>query len=168
MLTFIISAFLGGLCALSICPRMSSIERKVTAFIGALVGVMLGIVAALVISDVLPHHEFEMSRTQLAAMRNQSGVSGQFILGTGTIESASTYRFLMQDADGGMTPREVSADNMVRIFEEEGQSTAYYTEIYRVRIRGSYWDLFVVDVPKFVRHEFHVPKGTVVHQFKID
>ncbi len=165
MLSVIIGAIVGLLVSFYIYRRPDLTEKSAFFSFGAI----LGATAALFVADNLEHREVELLRTPLAAMRNGTGLSGQFVLGSGSIESTSVYRFLRQESDGGVTPSEVKADSLVRIYEDDSlQQTGYMSQIYSVLSTASSWDWFMLGTRRFVRYEFHVPKGTVVHQFKID
>ncbi len=165
MLSIIIGALLGRLLFFYFVRRPDPIEIVAAWLVGAVAGAAMGVFVA----DSLEHHEVELLRTPLAAMRNQTGLSGQFVLGSGNIDTLSSYRFLKQESDGGVTPAQVNADSLVRIYEDGNlQQTGYLAEIYSVCSKGSAWDWFALGGRRFVRFEFHVPRGTVVHQFKVD
>lgn len=165
MLSIIIGAILGLLVSFFIFRKPDLIEKFAFFTIGAI----LGASAALFIADNLECREVELLRTPLAAMRNGSGLSGQFVLGSGSIETSSVYRYLQKESDGGVTPAEVKADGRVRIYEDGSlQETGYLSEIYSLPSSNSAWKWFALGARRFVRYEFHVPEGTVVHQFKID
>lgn len=165
MLSIIAGTILGRLVLYFFNPRADRIDKGAVFVVAAI----LGAGAGLLVGDSMEHREVESLRTPLAAMRNGSGLSGQFVLGSGSIETSSVYRYLQQESDGGVTPAEVKADGRVRIYEDGSlQETGYLSEIYSLPCTNSAWKWFALGGRRFVRYEFHVPKGTVVHQFKID
>ncbi len=165
MLSIIIGAILGLLVSSYIFGKPDLSVKSAFFSLGA----VLGAVVALFIGDNLEHLEVEVLRTPLAAMRNGTGLSGQFVLGSGSIETTSVYRFLQQEPDGAVTPADVKADRQVRIYEDSNlNETGYLSRIYSVSVSSPAWNWFSLGASRFVRYEFHVPKGAVVHQFKID
>lgn len=165
MLSIIVGSILGLLVSYFTNCRSCLAEKVFFMCIGAIYGACIGVYVA----NNLEHQEVELRRTPLAAMRNATGLSGQFVLGSGSIETSSVYRYLEQESDGGVTPAEVKADGRVRIYEDGSlQETGYLSEIYSLPCSNSPWKWFALGGRRFARYEFHVPKGTVVHQFKID
>jgi hypothetical protein len=106
----------------------------------------------------------------LASMRTADGLMGSFILGSGSIESTSTYHFMMQNDDGSLIPKQVAVDGLVHIKEDPALKNVGYWSQTRKEVdrtaRVCRWVICESDKWDIVlSNDFRVPVGTVVHNF---
>lgn len=139
-----------------------------TIISGAL-GCVVGSVVAIGINTTLARSEITEQVTNLVSMRTTEGLSGSFILGGGGVNSRTVYKFLKKNDDGSFTPGEISANYLVRIYEEESlHDSGYKQTVYSVIDDASPWANWALTSKRIVRHEFHVPKGSVRQGFSVE
>lgn len=106
---------------------------------------------------------WEAETIPLVALQDGSGVSGNFFLGSGYIKNDLTYYYYQQGSDSGIYGKTVKAEKAV-IYEDQ-EDTPIVREWHCMSI-GASWQ-WAVCVPR-TETEFHVPKGSVLSQYKMD
>lgn len=175
MYTIYTCALLGVLCGLWVLSgrkvKLSGYEKGCHFVVGGIFGTIVGFFVALFLTAAVERTEVVYGPAELVAMRNADGVSGTFIFGSGGLHNTTNYNFMMRTSDGSMVPGSVTADGYVHISEDPalnniGQWTTTYSEcdpkspLWNWTIGKSYMSVLV-------RHDFRVPVGTVVQQFKV-
>ncbi len=170
MYTILLCVFLG----LLISGYLTRENDTLTKFLGVVCGWVAGVIigafaAAMITAFLLPKYESPDPQIELVSLRSANGVNGSFIFGSGGINSETKYSFLMKNADGSMTPGEIHANHRVRIFEEnELAYRGYWVKVYKVNDQSSALTSWAFNSKRFVRHEFHVPVGSVRHGFSFE
>ncbi len=136
--------------------------------IGAIGGLL---VAGAIIAEIVPLKDVVYGPNTLVSMRSSDGISGTFILGSGSINSSPRYNFLLRMNDGSMAPDSVRANGLVRLIEDPSlQNTGFWSTTWREADKASPlydWAIGTSDRSRIVRQEFRVPVGTVVQQFSV-
>ena len=99
--------------------------------------------------------------TQLVSLRDSDGVSGQFFLGTGSID-ATQYYFFYKEAGQGYQPGKVEVSNNVTVFEEKGQNGQLKTYTYKFSNPLFRW--IALELPN-QKYEFIIPEGSLKKNF---
>jgi hypothetical protein len=151
-------------------PRnRNKLAHHTTASIyGLVIGAMVGCVAALVIGSFAPRHDVVYGPATLVSLGTSNGVKGTFIWGSGGIGSDMQYHFYFLNDDGSVTPRQVEADDYVRITEDKTlKDVGYWSNTFSERDPSSplYHWAFGGNNPVLVNQLFRVPVGTVEHRF---
>lgn len=108
----------------------------------------------------------------MVAVKNSDGYSGSFIFGSGSFEKTTKYRVYVK-RDGAIYQKEFCARS-VGIAEDASSSDAYIEEEHLVREKkgynffGHYMDKDCSCRDKVVGRVLHVPKGTIVYEFKVE
>lgn len=170
LLGFFIGSAIGSYQAFR--PRKPSIQRFFGAFaIGAAAGILAGFFVALFLGFAMPKIRVAAEPVQLAAMRSSDGVTGTFMLGSGTVESTVRYRFMQRAEDGSFVPGSVRADDTVHIIEDHTLlCSGSWQTTYLVPDRQAWLYNWVVGadmLTEVARQDFRVPAGTVQQQFNI-
>ena len=105
-------------------------------------------------------HEESVERVPIISLQEERGVSGSFILGTGSL-GRHVYYFTYLDfteSGGGYQLEKYAYDRCV-IFEDEENSPYVVVELSGL----------IIERPRdrVNRVEFHVPKGTITRSIKI-
>lgn len=135
-------------------------------------GAMVGMLIALsCLRPFLPQYEIVSRNEVLVSMSTVEGTSGTFVLGTGGINSTTIYRFYVLNGDGSASPEHVSSSQNVRIYEDAASNArGKWTTYSLTRDRSSWLAYFALFNGNDVisRHEFHVPEGTVLNDFRVN
>lgn len=129
-----------------------------------------GVVIGLIFSwqpDPQPH-----PTTQLVNLQDSSGVYGRFFLGSGTIREYPAYYYYKEIAPGQYTYNNLvqepgTAQIVVFTDEENNPYLKTLQECYKqtdsfwwVSVNGSFCNI--------IQQEFHVPKDSIIQNFKLD
>jgi hypothetical protein len=143
--------------------------------LGAILLLPLGAVATIIgmlLGADVPRAGKIANSYKLAAFRDSVETNGRFFLGSGSIEGKLVYRYYIDNGNGSysassLNPTASSSPAMdVVIFEDSTPDTAYLEMIREESAPHSKWKLAPSDQTQHWR--FHVPKGTVVQNFKAD
>lgn len=175
MYTIITGAVLGIIIGLIVLLRREKPQDKADKVchlvFGGIIGAVVGVVAALFLSSAVAKKDFIYGPAELVAMRNADGISGTFIFGSGGFRNTTNYNFMMKTGDGSMVPGSVTADGYVHISEDPSlKNTGQWTTTYNECDPASplwNWTIGKSDLKSLIRHDFRVPVGTVVQQFKV-
>ena len=126
-------------------------------------GIVVALVFLIVIFGLITEQNETKIEEKLIAFNDGQGIkgnfSGIFFVGHGTIDSVSYYFMYAENSDGGIKQLRVRVDNAV-IYEEDRKDGL----LNGCEIRNGFGNLNK-DLTKYV---IHVPKGTVIRQFKAD
>ena len=140
-------------------------------FVIGLLGGAIGIIIALVVGLFVPTHIVTYGPATLVSVRTSDGISGAFVWGTGSIQNASTYNFMMLNADGTISPGSVPANGLVHIGEDANlHNVGYWSQVRREADQSSKlcpWALGQQDATVILSEDFRVPAGTVRQNFNM-
>ena len=109
---------------------------------------------------------------------NNSGLSGTFFLGSGSIESTRYYYFLKKNDDNSYTEDRVRSDNG-RVYEDaDSINPPYVIRSYHYQVISPTLKLFTFNTEGVSTYggdcscnkkpiEIHVPKGTIIQEYQI-
>lgn len=143
----------------------------------AIVGLVLGYFVAHVRGkiDKIPQADQVSKELRLVALRNSSALGGQFFLGSGRFREEDYYEFFYEYDSGFVKDRINASRNLVVVYEEDRPDgvlqfftckettptpkiTSFWSE--RIAIQGS--------CKRFHRYEFHIPRGSIVRNMKLE
>ncbi len=167
----LVATALAVIAGVILYPRMRHMQQITRVRIwaslafGAFVG---GWALCVAITCCAPVKQELVQSEQLVAMRTADGLSGTFVLGSGSISTQVDYLFYVQNADGSVSPRYLKAEPSVKIFQTSASPDRGEWNTYRLVVDPS-WFLagFTLrsDRPDSRTHVLIVPPGTVVQQF---
>lgn len=160
-----------GLLTYLKCSTNTLAECLFRTVMGGFIGLVVGFLTAMLCSPLVPKILVSNEPITLVSMRNQDGLSGSFIFGSGSINSNLSYNFLMKEKDQSMVPGSVLASEIVHFIEDpELKNIGYWQTTFRVSDPSHWfykWTVFHSDNKRIARQEFRVPVGSVIQQFNI-
>lgn len=134
-----------------------------------------GIFAPIPITVLLEHFATtnwseNYSTTQLVSVGARDGVYGNFFLGSGEISSQSYYTYFQKE-DGGFRKASLSekelpgSQSKILVFEEE--RTDGELRVYSLEYNEDFVKKFLKH-PDSKKYEFHIPKGSIQREFKLN
>jgi hypothetical protein len=126
-------------------------------------GVIFSVVAMVVAenSPVLENKEF-ITDTPIYSIHMGDKISGTFFLGSGSVNSYTQYLFYKDSGTGGYVLDKVFTDGTVIFQDENNQPYLRRIETAQVDIKsGEHFGAYSY------RYEIHVPKGTIVEEYKL-
>jgi hypothetical protein len=147
--------------------RYRPISTLALCAVGGVIGVLMGGVIASCLGSVYQTAESPLPKEELISMRSSEGLTGSFVFGTGSIQDTSSFKFYVKNANGSFSKKSLAADDKVQIFEDQPEGVGYRQTFVSVceNVRYPHW---VVCEQHTIRHELHVPKGSVVQSFTVD
>jgi len=150
----------------------STKKRTVHAVTYTLAALDLGfIVAFATIPRLMPMHVVDYGPVRLVAMRSSDGLNGAFIWGSGSFTTRTFYHFFMRNDDGSMTPGGIEASSIVHIVEDPGLMSEGSWTTHKLEMDLSSplanWCICHNTYAAIASQEFHVPVGTVLHNFSL-
>jgi hypothetical protein len=115
---------------------------------------------ACVLGMAFDTHPVQTDDYKLVAIRDKDGITGQFFLGTGMIQSEQYYFYYKTNSDGSVTPDKVRAGQGVRVYEEDRQDAELVVYEWQLNQSWAWLVAFPVNSGGW-SYKFHVPKGTV-------
>jgi len=170
MLTFILLAVVVvGSVALILHSTLSwkgwpEITVPLAVIFGLGFGSLLSFVIPLGIVQSHPNQHKEET-FKLAALGNDSSISGDFFLGSGTVNGYQVYTYITEDAEGGYHLHQVRADN-ITVYQDAEEGAATYVKDYKRGVDTALypwpggWDN--------TKSAFHVPPGSVDNQYNVN
>lgn len=128
----------------------------------ALMAFGIGFGLAFLVGLVVPKRWLDPNKTKLISLRSGDGVSGQFFLGTGHIDSVQYYFFYEDAGNGGYRPGKIPADDNVVVFEDSRTDGELKT--YQYRFSNSLLNWIAFDTGD-TRYEFFIPNGSLKKGF---
>lgn len=104
----------------------------------------------------------ETANYELVALANGSSVSGQFFLGTGSVDGKNVFNYVTDDG-GYSTLRQADADQS-SIWQDEDEDP--YLDVSRIAWRVDW----AMPSPIFstLRYDFHIPDGSVYNGYSVN
>lgn len=145
-------------------------KRDDTPFLGGfgglVVGILVGLLMTLIFSIFFPHYEVS-NKHNIIAMKDGSSIYGSMFLGSGTINEKQYYFYYEKEADGAITQHKLLV-NCSKIFEDSPDSTGW-VELHYFKTKEPYNNWAGCGGEREFDHaEIHVPKGSVVREYKMD
>lgn len=136
-------------------------------FMGLMLGACVAFLAAVpavglafLLGLMFESHAVKTGQSNLAAIRDKDSVSGQFFLGSGSIEGSPYYFYYRLGKDGGLRPGKVKASSGVVVYEERRADAILIT--YRFELDQPWaWIIAAPVSAGGSSYEFRVPEGTV-------
>lgn len=125
---------------------------------------IVGLVLAFGIGLFIPKMTFTHQQIELAAMQDGIQTSGQFFLGSGSVDEETYYLFYAKTGETSYV-MDKRTTNTSTIFEDE-EHEPYLTDYDQV-FRTDLW-LWIALPTLSRRSEFHIPKGSVLQNFRLD
>lgn len=135
-----------------------------TALWTSVIGFIVLLLVAAILSGVsggAPVYKTETSTTNLQAVSNGSDLSGHFFLGSGSVKDEKMFSYLYKENGWTRTGQQKASQSFVA--EDANVETA---RLDKVEIYRNYWWAGQANVE--TRYEFHIPKNSVVENFKIE
>lgn len=120
----------------------------------------VGFCFALLFGLAVPKHWTGPETTQLVNLRNGDGISGNFFIGTGSIQTTQYYFF--KEAGQGYQPSKIEVADNVTIFEEERQDGELKVYTYQFVNPSLRW---IAAEWQSRKYEFVIPKGSLMKNF---
>lgn len=137
---------------------------------GVSFGVLNAVFFASGLNGNLPMLQIKRPSLELVSMRNDES-RAVFIVGREVSQLDRTYSFMMKQADGSMVPGSLPISELVHISEDAAlTNSGTWTTIYQAADPASplyYWAAFKGSQTRIIRHDFRVPVGTLVRDFRI-
>jgi len=100
----------------------------------------------------------------IASLRTSDQIQGDFILGSGNINEKTYYVYYTKGNDDGYSINKIDA-NLCKIFMDDRTDGALLTIYSKVDDDKRYW---AFGTNWFDHYELHVPKGSIIQQYKIE
>ena len=157
-------AILGGTATFFCFKKQDGYAGFFEFFLPAVVSAGFGAVLFLLIGTVLaPKERVLEGRYSLVAFRDGSAVQVTFFLGSGNIGSEGYFFSYVKVSNGGLKRWQTPA-RYATVYEDAGESPVL--NIYHLRVAGNW--RYVSLFKNYYSYDFHVPPGTVLHQFTAD
>jgi len=167
MITILITICIALIIIIIMCIKeeVGIIETIFTAFFGTVFSSLLGILFALMVGIFLPN-KTKITKYEILAIKDGNSTNGSFFLGCGTIKNKNYYYYYRKN-NNGFSQDKVLSDNVI-IYEDATDSTSYIK--LQQKILETPYDNWGILDDKVEKNpiEFHVPKGTIIKQFKLD
>ena len=152
--------------------------RGDTGFLGAIFGgsMIFGLLTVIVsvvlgfvldVTGVFGPDQDNMSigaRQPLKAIAAGDSVHGEFFLGSGSIDGKPVIKYATTDEHGAVRIAQVDADRAF-IYEDAPEGTAHMTADLHWKSKPALWDGKSGEITLYA---FHIPKGSVVENYKVD
>jgi len=127
--------------------------------------ILLGLMLIMLVSSAIPTKETANEKINLYSLRNNTETTGSFFLGIGTLEDVQTAFFSTKEDDGAIVFKHVPLED-VKIYEDQ-QEAPYYVE-YVTSFKNPSWSILIPDIfGESDRTDFHVPSGSVLHNYSL-
>ena len=169
MLTYIMIAVILGLAvwgAVSTWRSEGSFGWTIFVFISsAVICSIPGFGLLYLVGSAIPGGERVSVTQELAALGNDSTISGSFFLGSGIIDEEQVFQYIAETENGGFYLTSIPAWKVV-IYEDATEDSARFVNY--IRVRDEWWfSPLPVQLIDGYRDEFHVPPGSVNQQYRI-
>jgi hypothetical protein len=133
----------------------------------ALIAVLITIGLLGGVATVGPKVEFNRVNYSkpIFSLKNQSEISGAFILGTGSFEGQEVYTYFYQDNRGAFCKENINT-RFACLFEKENiVPTIYWQEVFYCSSR---WIFPIrLESSEYTKRDIYVPCGTIIQKFNI-
>jgi hypothetical protein len=140
-------------------------EAGFVGTVGAVIALGATMIASLliqlVLSGIVGSHFVHNYDSDLLNIRDGSGISGSFFLGSGVVDSKPVFQFYKKNADGTASLIQEDADNCVVIQGDVDPHVEYMREVSN----NNFW---VADwLTDDYRVKIYVPTGSIVTNYKL-
>lgn len=178
MVTVLGLAVIGAVTGFLLARRSAKpgFDTIMFVFFGLVFGAIGGVIVAFIVdvtTIVAVQKEWVVtSQVNLAAMRTEDTLEGAFFLASGSIDEEHYYRYYAETSDGGYVFRRLEAEREdVIVYEdrEEG-GVLIIKELLPVEKYGWLKWFFLAPYPGALdrRYEFHIPKGSLIQEFRLE
>jgi hypothetical protein len=141
------------------------------AFFAATIAGGLTLIFVALFSMRFVHNSYyDPVEVKLVAMRSLDSVHGDFVFATGQIDGELDYLYYEVTPDGGYQANRVKATRSnVVIYEDMSQGGRLVIRQCHGTPPDTFWgrNFLVGNNVCLTRYEFHIPKGSLVQQFKL-
>ncbi|EWH19973.1 hypothetical protein [Bacillus haynesii] len=142
-------------------------ELILSIIVGVVVDiVLLLIVGAIVCANLFDTHKVLEERISIYSIKDTSNISGQFVLGSGTVNEQQ-YFYFVSEKEGFKSVDKVSTDSS-RI--KEGNYKKPYMKKYKYEYDNKFVR-FMLGKTVFIKensYDFYLPENTVTQEYKVD
>lgn len=173
MILLFIFIICGLISSLAIATHIEIAEKGeegtgIVAFFGInliVILVWLGICCAF--QGGLEKERQEQEKTEIYSIKNEIGITGHFVLGTGSVNS-EMYYFYYTKGDYGYKIDKIKANDIEIVEREDSEQIGYIVKYKEVLKNDNYWVSFGKEVffgkTKMV---IYVPKGTIKIDYNV-
>jgi hypothetical protein len=133
---------------------------------GACAGIAEGVSSLIRIRTDLVWQECWTAK--MVSMRSADGVSGSLSGGifmiVGHVDTDQIYFYYTLNQDGSFQPHKWKADDLTRIYEEDRQDGEVHQ--FDIQLKRA-WMSWFTEPDERLKMEFHIPKGSLKQQFKV-
>ena len=107
----------------------------------------------------------KVDESSIIALNDSTGVSGQFFLGSGTVDSEQVYNYAYKDGD------EIKVDTKkCNVSSIKYTNDNYKVETYRGKLNSTVYNVLFFGLlkPEKEKYIFYVPKGSVSENYNVD
>jgi len=172
----------------SMRPGMKTRDINLSIFMESLGGTLIGLVVGFILSMILSlavksdRVPVNSDPVDIHAITDGSSISGNFFLGGGTIKDVQYYYFYMSTEKGGFKQQKADV-NTTTIFEHEDYINTGHLIVQNLILPDDHWarGWAVFDgsgncgctqkgsiIGPADLYEFHIPKGSIKHNFNLD
>jgi len=166
MVTIIIFSIIGIFLQLKSVYSIGFLDDAIDWIFNGIFGAVLGGFLGFIFAVALPAKTFHKeSILDLITLKDNSGHSGDFILGTGTIKNEMVYVFYYEE--NGYYKMSQARYNDVRIKIKEGKPRIIVTQVKEVE--NSFINLFAIDLNIDKKtYVFEIPDGSIKNVQNLD
>lgn len=165
MITIIIFAVIGLIVGISEMTDwfFDSLVDIAVGIIMLLVSIALGAIFGLLVAFLLPAKmEPKIDTYKIVTLQDNNLISGQFFLGSGTIEGKMKYVFYYEEKDNEFRMMQIDYDD----------ASIKYSDIPKVEAHGetptkAFINKFAVDMED-IKYIIYVPEGTIKTNYNLD
>jgi len=145
--------------------------QKFASVVTAIFGVFFALLTLLTAIEDCTTQYYTARTGRLVAVKNKDGTEGTFIFGSGSFGQSTKYRVYVENG-GEVFQREFDGRS-TGIAEDAQPNDAYVETKYSVKREGNSWARRYMNPccgPRPIEegNTLHVPKGTVIQQFKVE
>jgi len=159
-----------GILASAYIYAKQKINQYVIRCLGLIISfAIIGMFASMLLNSALYSSKVPqaISRVNISAMADGSDLQGHFFLSSGTIKDVQYYYYYESLNNGGFKQKKVTVSETV-IFEDQ-QVDGYMVTFMQV-LPADHWatEWVVHEFSTKGYYEFHIPKGSMQREFKLD
>lgn len=164
MITILIVMIVGSIIGFKSFPHIKLKLKLGNALFGATLGLLVGFFLALFINCFVKGEYETITSTQIEVLKDNSGVSGSFILGCGTIENTMFYAFYQKNRFDEYTLKTIECKNAVIKNITDGSEPRLESQMRMPTT--TFGKLFTV--PNSSKSVFFIPEGSIKTGFVLD
>lgn len=173
ILFFVIFLVLFGIFKFKILKSTDLSEHVLSTFLSLFVSFFITSIYLIICFSIIQAHpeidHYVDDTKSIISIRNSNSMSGSFFLGSGSFNSEEYYVCYYKNTNNGIKQFRSKVDSSI-IFEDTDKDP--FVEIYRNKYDVGWFKYISVLNPVYVNDfshiEYHVPKNTVVCNFKVE